>query len=90
MRDFEMLQKEKHEYIKTILRTYTTAEELSAKDFSQVSAWYAESSFSNGKKVARICVEGAKFGTKCLRFIFEDGTTRLVSRHIVVGKKSKK
>lgn len=83
-----MLQKEKHEFIKNILQKYVLNERLDDADFSTIVKWYKDTGHASSKEIERIVLAGSgKFGTKCLRFIFEDGTHMPVSRHIIVGKK---
>lgn len=86
-----LLQKDKHEFVKTILKKYTLNEKLDDQDFATIVEWYSENPSRSSKRIDSIVLTGSgKFGTRCLRFIFEDGTNMAVSRHIIVGKKRSK
>lgn len=83
----KLLKKDKHQYVKNLLHNGKVSDILTGNDFRTITSWYVESTRLNAP--TRIEIDGAKYGTKCLRFIFKDGTTKLVTRHIIVGHTSK-
>jgi hypothetical protein len=88
-----MLQKDKHAYIKNILKNSSIGYKLSDQETRTLAEWYmsAPSHIIKKKRPVAMSIQKAteKYGTKCLRFEFEDGSASLVSRLVIVGKKEK-
>ena len=86
-----MLQKEKHEYIKKILKDSEHGYQLTDAETQTLAEWYmsAPSNVIRKKRPIKMSVQKGRYGTSCLRFDFEDGTANIVSRLVIVGKKSR-
>lgn len=78
------LQKDKHEYIKSVINNHTVGEELTNEEFDEIWSIFLQSDkFNEDDKPKRMTIRlNQPYFSKCL--FFDD---KPMSRHIIVGIK---